>query len=664
MTLYRRLVMSSILLVSLAITVSTVLSVTGQTRVLSDELIGEGRLMARQIALSTGEAFRSLNWLSVESAIQNVASAEDVMFCKVVMPDGTVYLADDREYYGESIAPEVLKAETSLIEDYVEPRTGRGGKLIVEQVEIGQERWWVLLALSAEGVNEAARSVLLNNLLAAIAIMVPAIAGALVLSKGISGPIVELANAARAFAAGRLDHAIDTRATGEVGVLARSFNTMAEQLRDLVGSLEQRVADRTRELASRSQELERANTELEEARRRQEAINRQLKEANERARRRAAQLQAVTEVGRAIAQVRAPERLLLEVTELISHHFGYYHVGIFTIDQAGRYAVLRAANSEGGQRMLARNHKLAVGDQGIVGYVTAAGEPRVALDVTSASLRRERSIERPVEPGADAVHLAHPDLPDTRSEMVLPLQVGGQTIGALDVQSVEAQAFDSQDVAMLSVLADQVAIAIENTRLLQQSLESLAEADKAQRRYLQQAWQGFLQQRPDLQFEYTLEGVPSALDVELPITQQAVARGESAVMSDVTVKEGDGTVARAALSVPIKLRGQVIGVIDLHEADKARTWTEHEIALVQAVADQMAQTLEGARLFEQTQARAQREQLVGQITTRMRAASNVQDILRVTSEELAMALGVTRSVVRLRSQEASTQALSPEEALS
>jgi len=656
--------MSSILLVSLAITVSTVLSVTGQTRVLSDELIGEGRLMARQIALSTGEAFRSLNWLSVESAIQNVASAEDVMFCKVVMPDGTVYLADDREYYGESIAPEVLKAETSLIEDYVEPRTGRGGKLIVEQVEIGQERWWVLLALSAEGVNEAARSVLLNNLLAAIAIMVPAIAGALVLSKGISGPIVELANAARAFAAGRLDHAIDTRATGEVGVLARSFNTMAEQLRDLVGSLEQRVADRTRELASRSQELERANTELEEARRRQEAINRQLKEANERARRRAAQLQAVTEVGRAIAQVRAPERLLLEVTELISHHFGYYHVGIFTIDQAGRYAVLRAANSEGGQRMLARNHKLAVGDQGIVGYVTAAGEPRVALDVTSASLRRERSIERPVEPGADAVHLAHPDLPDTRSEMVLPLQVGGQTIGALDVQSVEAQAFDSQDVAMLSVLADQVAIAIENTRLLQQSLESLAEADKAQRRYLQQAWQGFLQQRPDLQFEYTLEGVPSALDVELPITQQAVARGESAVMSDVTVKEGDGTVARAALSVPIKLRGQVIGVIDLHEADKARTWTEHEIALVQAVADQMAQTLEGARLFEQTQARAQREQLVGQITTRMRAASNVQDILRVTSEELAMALGVTRSVVRLRSQEASTQALSPEEALS
>ena len=664
MTLYRRLVMSSILLVSLAITVSTVLSVTGQTRVLSDELIGEGRLMARQIALSTGEAFRSLNWLSVESAIQNVASAEDVMFCKVVMPDGTVYIADDREYYGESIAPEVLNAGSSLIEDYVDRRTGRPGTLIVEQIEVGQERWWVLLALSSEGVNEAARSVLLNNLLAAIAIMVPAIAGALVLSKGISGPIVELANAARAFAAGRLDHAIDTRATGEVGVLARSFNTMAEQLRDLVGSLEQRVADRTRELASRSQELERANTELEEARRRQEAINRQLKEANERARRRAAQLQAVTEVGRAIAQVRAPERLLLEVTELISHHFGYYHVGIFMIDQAGRYAVLRAANSEGGQRMLARNHKLAVGDQGIVGYVTAAGEPRVALDVTSASLRRERSIERPVEPGADAVHLAHPDLPDTRSEMVLPLQVGGQTIGALDVQSVEAQAFDSQDVAMLSVLADQVAIAIENTRLLQQSLESLAEADKAQRRYLQQAWQGFLQQRPDLQFEYTLEGVPSALDVELPITQQAVARGESAVMSDVTVKEGDGTVARAALSVPIKLRGQVIGVIDLHEADKARTWTEHEIALVQAVADQMAQTLEGARLFEQTQARAQREQLVGQITTRMRAASNVQDILRVTSEELAVALGVTRSVVRLRPQEASTQALSPEEALS
>ena len=436
-----------------------------------------------------------------------------------------------------------------------------------------------------------------------------------------------------------------------VGILAHQFGqTLSQALaasRSYTDELERSQAEliaRSREvettaadLAVRSQELEAASVALGEASRRQEAINRELWEANERTRRRAAQLQAVAEVSRVIAQVRDLEQLLPQVAELISQHFGYYHVGIFLVDQTRRHAVLRAANSEGGQRMLARNHKLAVG-QGLVGYVVTADEPRIALDM-----------------GADAVYFDSPDLPDSRSEMALPLRVGGQTIGALDVQSVDIRAFDSEDVAVLSALADQVAIAIENARLLQQSQEALAEAEEVQRQYLQGAWREFLQQRPNLQFEYAVEGIPSALDVELPATRQAATQGKLVAVSEV-VTDGDGdAIARAALSVPIKLRGQVIGVIDLHEMDETRTWTEHEVALAQAVADQMAQALESQRLFEQTQARARREQLVSQITTRITAAANVQDVLRVASEELGKALGVTRSVVRLRLQEASAQ---------
>lgn len=291
--------------------------------------------------------------------------------------------------------------------------------------------------------------------------------------------------------------------------------------------------------------------------------------------------------------------------------------------------------------MLARHHKLAVGAEGVVGYVTSIGEPRITLNV-----------------GADAVHLVNPDLPDTRSEVALPLRLGDEIIGALDVQSVKAQAFDNEDVTVLSVLADQVAIAIENARLFQQSQEALAGAEEAQRRYLQQGWQQFIQRRPDLQFEYTLEGIPSALDVGLPTTKQAMVQGELVATSEVVTGGDDSVVVRAALSVPIKLHGRVIGVIDLHEADEARVWTEHEIALTRSVADQIAQALESARLFEQTQARAHREQVISQITTRMRMVSSVQDILRVASQELGKALGVSRSVVRLRPQEASTQALS------
>jgi GAF domain-containing protein len=402
--------------------------------------------------------------------------------------------------------------------------------------------------------------------------------------------------------------------------------------------LEERVAERTSELTARTQDLETANIELEEARRYQEAVNRQLEEASERTRRRATQLQAVAEVGRAIAQVRDLQRLLPQVTRLISQHFGYYHVGIFLIDEASRYAVLRAANSPGGQKMLARGHKLPVGTKGVVGYVTGTGQPRVVLDV-----------------GIDAIHVATAELPDTRSEMTLPLRTGGQIIGALDVQSFEAEAFDQEDVDVLSTLADQVAIAIHNARMFRQSQEALAEAEKSQRRYLQRAWADFLQQRSGLQFEYTLEGAPPAVDTELPAAKQALEQGKSVAVADAA-SDGDDALSHAVLSVPVKLHGQVIGVIELHETDEARTWTDHEIALAQAVADQMAQASETARLSEQTQARAEREQLVSQITARMTGAASVQAILQVGSEELGKALGVSRSVVRLCTQQDSTQA--------
>ena len=200
--------------------------------------MGEGELIAEQIGLSTREAFASLNWISAERAIHNAASAENIMFCKVVMPDRTVYLADDRNCYGEHIAPEILVAESALIENYVDPRTGRQGKLIVKQIEIGKEKWWVLLAVSLNSINQATRSILRSNLLAAAIILISSVGSAMLLSKGISEPIVQLASAAKAFATGRLDHPVDIKASGEVGVLARSFNEMMQELRSSQEQLE------------------------------------------------------------------------------------------------------------------------------------------------------------------------------------------------------------------------------------------------------------------------------------------------------------------------------------------------------------------------------------------------------------------------------------------
>ncbi len=162
------------------------------------------------------------------------------------------------------------------------------------------------------------------------------------------------------------------------------------------------------------------------------------------------------------------------LTNLISAQLGYYHIGIFLLDQPREYAILSASNSEGGKRMLKRGHRLQVGRQGMVGYATSSGKPRIALDV-----------------GADAVFFNNPDLPETRSEMSLPLIVNEVIIGALDIQSTEAKAFTEEDYSVLSILADQVAIAIQSARSNEETKRALQEAEIASSQVTSRAWKEF-----------------------------------------------------------------------------------------------------------------------------------------------------------------------------
>src|SRR5215207_2059532 len=192
---------------------------------------------------------------------------------------------------------------------------------------------------------------------------------------------------------------------------------------------------------------------------------------------RAAQLQTVASVARTIVAIKDLDSLLPEITKLVSEQFGFYHTGIFLVDEANDYAVLQAANSDGGRRMLGRHHRLRLDSNSIVGYATSRGEPRIALDV-----------------GADAVYFNNPDLSNTRSEMALPLRAGQQTIGALDVQSTETNAFSQEDISVLITLADQVAIAIENARLFGESRSALSESQNTIEKYVKQAWGSFSQQ--------------------------------------------------------------------------------------------------------------------------------------------------------------------------
>ncbi len=143
-------------------------------------------------------------------------------------------------------------------------------------------------------------------------------------------------------------------------------------------------------------------------------------------------MQTITELSEAISQLQDLGEFFTAVTNLISTRFGFYHVGIFLIDNEREYAIMQAANSEGGQKMLARGHRLKLGT-GVVGFASQTSLPRIALDV-----------------GSDAVFFDNPDLPGTRSEVALPMKSRGETIGVLDVQSIEAGAFSNEDLQVLT----------------------------------------------------------------------------------------------------------------------------------------------------------------------------------------------------------------------
>jgi len=182
--------------------------------------------------------------------------------------------------------------------------------------------------------------------------------------------------------------------------------------------------------------------------------------------------------------------MVLDTTvDAISEKFKFYHTGIFILDDEKRWAILRAASSEGGRQMLASGHRLAVGEVGIVGYVAGTGKPRIAFDV-----------------GGDAVWFNNPNLPETRSEMALPLKVGDEVIGVLDVQSVQPQAFTDEDISTLQLMADQLAVAVQNARLLEVMESALKELRDIQLDYTQSGWARMTSRTRTLAYEYDRVG--------------------------------------------------------------------------------------------------------------------------------------------------------------
>lgn len=365
------------------------------------------------------------------------------------------------------------------------------------------------------------------------------------------------------------------------------------QLNELQASLEQRVNERTVE----------------------------LQQANQINERRARQFQALAEVTKIISSIQNLETLLPRITEVVSEQFNIYHSGIFLLDNKKEFAMLRAANSFGGRKMLERGHKLQVGQTGIVGFVTATGQPRIALDV-----------------GADAVFFNNPDLPNTRSEMTLPLRYAGEIIGALDVQSTEPNAFSQDDVDVLFTLADQVAVAINNAKTIEEAQKSLTEAQTAIRKSTLEAWQVLRPRNLKIGMELK-ESQVKPLDNPLrgDHIQEALETGITSILSS-----GNQT----NLAIPIRLRGKVVGVVNIGTRQK-KELSQDEVEIAELIAERLSLAIENATLLQAAQYRADLERVTTDITSRISESTRFETILQTAAQELSKALGGSDVLVQI-----------------
>jgi GAF domain-containing protein len=534
---------------------------------------------------------------------------------------------------------------------------------------------------------------------------------------------------------------------------------MTVQLRDLIGSLEARIQART------------------------------------------LQLLAAAEVGRAAASLLDPDELLRQVVNLITNRMGYYYSAVFTLDEVGRYAVLREASGEAGRLLKERGHKLEIGGQSMVGTATLTRQPRIALDV-----------------GVEAVRFANPFLPDTRSEIALPLVVGNHVIGALDVQSTQEAAFDETSATVLQSMADLIAVSLNNAEQFRRAeLQSAAQNDlillsrnlfsastvetlyrtlatwigalvpndylslalhestgptlreyelradvepavvetqrrsvvdtlagqaftlsravvsanlaqdartmrdvagwvqsgfrsalsvplilgdrvlgtmnfasrselaypprliaqatqvasqvsaalenvrlnEAQQHTLEdlrlltsrltgEVWQDTFQRTPDdgYKVQFVRNGVRELEQNWLPEIELAVAQRKSVAWSQ-RAEQSISSPFFSAMAAPIMLGGEVIGALQVGEANQPRSWTVEDLAFIQAVADQVALAVENARLSEETQRAARRDKAIAEASDHIHRHTELESILRAAIDEVSRITGVTEVSIRL-----------------
>lgn len=406
---------------------------------------------------------------------------------------------------------------------------------------------------------------------------------AALLSLTIVAPIHSLRANINTFGVGDVESPVPTaQRRDEIGLLAKTFVQAREQVKSLLQAMEERLAVRTRDI------------------------------------------QATQEVSRFAVSQRDLQTMMDSVVDLIVDLFpNIYHAQIFLADQDEQYAVLRASTGEAGRQLLDRGHRLEIGSVSVIGQATGEGRVILARDTSASETHRKNEF-----------------LPDTRSELAIPLRIGDRPIGALDVQSNQSGTFEQEQIDVLQTMADQIAIAIENARLYQESIQQLEALQTTHRQTTGRAWNEYMNARRQRALD-SEAGAPLISDIT-SLRQQAILQ-EKAVVGEETVRN------TVPFAVPIQLRGRTLGAVEweLPTAD----FNSYKLQLAQELVNRLAISLDNARLFQESRRAINRERLVNEIAARLTGQTDIDEILQTAVREVGRALGAPQVNINLTSPE-------------
>jgi GAF domain-containing protein/methyl-accepting chemotaxis protein len=473
-----------------------------------------------------------------------------------------------------------------------------GTTVVGTYVPLGVPDWAVVTELP---LMEAFQSGIQSTVILVSVMLVAALLTGLMavyIARRLAAPLLDLTATATQIAAGKLDLKAPVSGPAEITHLAMAFNSMTAQLREFIGSLEQRIAGRTRNL------------------------------------------QAAADVAQVTTSLLNPDELVRQTVDLVRERLHLYYVGLYLLDEEARFAVLRAGTGQAGREMMAQGHRLEVGGASMIGQCVASGQAVISLDVRDGVTRFD-----------------NPLLPETRTEVALPLRARERTIGAMTVHDTRLSAVDEADISVLQIMANQVAVAIDNARLFAETQAALQEMESVHRHYLGQVWADYGQARTIYGYQQTEAGLIPLGNETLPEVRQAMAAG-SRIAAQQPEEEGEHRDSdprqeqspALPLLAPISLRGQPIGVLGFRQAEGQRLWTDEEIETVQAIAQVFALAADNIRLLEETQHRAARERIIREIADQMQQATDLESLMRITAEELNHQLDGSRTYVRLSTE--------------